>query len=59
MGEKMYSEGRDLADMLASWEKDVAQCRIAAGATLQQAAQVATAMEHAPTAYRDLLKVVP
>ena len=43
----MYSEGRDLGDMLASWEKDVAQCEIAAAAG------------HAPAAYRDLLKVVP
>ena len=54
----MYSEGRDLADMLASWEKDVAQYRIAEGADLQQAVRVATVMEHTPTAYRDLLKVV-
>ena len=37
----MYSEGRDLGDMLASWEKDVAQNRIAASADLQQAVQVA------------------
>ena len=55
----MHSEGRDLGDMLASWEKDVAQYRIAAGADLQQAVQVPTVMEHAPAAYRDLLKVVP
>ena len=40
--EKMYSEGRDLGDMLASWEKDVAQFRLAAGADLQQTVQVAT-----------------
>ena len=37
--EKMHSEGRDFGDMLASWEKDVAQHTIAAGADLQQAAQ--------------------
>ena len=55
----MCSEGRDLGDMLGSWEKDVAQYRIAAGADLQQAVQVATVIEHAPAAYRDLLKVVP
>ena len=54
----MHSEGRDLGDMLASWEKDVAQYRVAAGTDLQQAVQVATVMEHAPAAYRDLLKVV-
>ena len=54
----MHSEGRDLADMLPSWEKDVAQCRIAVGADLQQAVQVATVMKHAPAGYRDLLKVV-
>ena len=41
------------------WEKDVAQYRVAAGTDLQQAVQVATVMEHAPAAYRDLLKVVP
>ena len=57
--EKMDSEGRDLCHMLASWEKDVAQYRIAAGTDLQQAVQVATVMEHAPAAYRDLLNVVP
>ena len=57
--EKMHSEGRDLGDMLASWEKDVAQYRSAAGADLQQTVQVATVMEHAPAACRDLLKVVP
>ena len=56
---KVYSEGRDLGDMPASWEKDVAQCRIVASADLQQAIQVATVMEHAPAAYRDFLKVVP
>ena len=55
----MYSEGRDFGDLLASWEKDVAQHTRAAGADLQQAAQVATVMEHAPAAYVDLLKVVP
>ena len=57
--QKIHSEGRDLGDMLASWEKDVAQYRVAAGTDLQQAVQVATVMEHAPAAYRDLLKVVP
>ena len=57
--EKTYSEGRDLGDMHASWGKDVAQHRIAAGADLQQAVQVATAMERSPAADRDLLKVVP
>ena len=56
--EKMYSEGRDLGDVLTSWDRDVAQYRAAAGADLQQAVQVATVMEHAPAAYRDLLKVV-
>ena len=55
---KMHSEGRDLGDMLASWKKDVTQNRVAAGTDLQQAVQVATAMEDAPAAYRDLLKVV-
>ena len=55
----MYSEGRDLGDMLASWEKNVTPNNIAEGADLHQAAQVATVMEHAPAAYRDLLKVVP
>ena len=55
--EKMHIEGRDFGDMLASWEKDVAQYRIAAGADLQQAVHVATVMEHTPPAYRDLLKV--
>ena len=50
--EKMYGEGRDLGDMLASWEKDVAQYSIAAGADVQQAVQVATVMEHAPAVYR-------
>ena len=55
----MYSEGSDLGGMLASWEKDVALNRVAAGADLQQAVQVATVMEHAPAAFRDLLKVVP
>ena len=57
--EKMHSEGCDLGDMLASWEKDVAQCRIAAGADLQEAVQVAIVMEHASAVHRDLLKVVP
>ena len=56
---KMHSEGRDLGDMLVSWEKDVAQYRVAAGTDFQQAVQVATVMEHAPAAYRDLLQVVP
>ena len=35
----------DLGDMLASCEKDVAQYRIAAGADLQQAVQVATVVD--------------
>ena len=56
---KKYTEGRDLGDMLASWEKDVARYRIAAGADLQQAARVATAMENASAPHWDLLKVVP
>ena len=43
--------------MLSSWEKDAARYTIAAGADLQQAAQVATVMEHAPAAYLGLLKV--
>ena len=55
----LNSEGRDLGDMLASWEKDAAQCRNAAGANLKKAVQVATVMDHAPAAYRDFLKVVP
>ena len=56
----MYSEGRDLGDVLASWEEDVARYRIAAGADVQQqAVQVAIVMEHVPAAYRDLLKVAP
>ena len=42
-----------------SWEKDVAQNRVAAGTDLQQAVKVAIVMKHAPAAYRDLLKVVP
>ena len=45
--EKMDSEGRDLCDMLASWEKGVAQYRVAAGKSLQQAVQLAIVMEHA------------
>ena len=57
--EKMHTEGRDLGDRLASWETDVALYRIAAGADLQQAVQVATVMERAPAGHRDLLKVVP
>ena len=57
--EKMHSERRDLGDMLASWKKDVAQNRVAAGTDLQRAVQEATVMEHAPAAYGDLLKVVP
>ena len=56
---KIHSEGRDLGDTLASWERDVAQYRTGAGADLQQAIQVATAMEHAPPAHRDFLEVVP
>ena len=56
--EKMCSEGRDLGDMFASWEKDVAQYRIAAGPDLQHAVQVAIVMEHA-AACGDPLKVVP
>ena len=56
--EMMHSEGRDLGDMLASWQKDVVQFRVAARADLQQTVQVATVMQHAPAAYRDLLKVV-
>ena len=55
----MHSEGRDLGDMLASWKKDVAQYTVAACTDLQQAVRVATVMEHAPAAYRDLLKVIP
>ena len=55
----MHSEGSDHGDMLASWKKDVAQYRVAAGTDLQQAVQEATLMEHAPATYRDLLKVVP
>ena len=47
--EKMYCEGRGRGDMLSSWEKDLAQYRAAAGADLQQAVQVATVMEHAPS----------
>ena len=57
--EKMHREGRDLGDMLSSWEKDVAKYRMAAGATLQQIIQVATVLENAPAAHRDLLKMVP
>ena len=57
--QKMHREGRDLGDMLASWEKDVAQYRIAAGTDLQQAVQVAIVMAHAPAADRDLLQAVP
>ena len=52
--EMMHSEGRDLRDMLACWQKDVVQYRVAAGADLQQTVQVATVIEHAPAAYRDL-----
>ena len=48
-----------VSDMLASWEKDVDEYRIAADADLQQAVQVVTVMKHAPAAYRDLLQVVP
>ena len=36
MGVKMHSEGRDFCDMLAFWEIDVAQYRVAAGTDLQQ-----------------------
>ena len=57
--EKIFSDERDLGDMLASWEEDVAPYRIAVGADLQQAVQVATVMEHASAVYRDLLEVVP
>ena len=42
--ERMHSEGRDLGDILFSWEKDVAQCGMPAGATLQQILQVATSV---------------
>ena len=47
-----------LATCLHPGERDVAQHRTAAGADLQQAVQVATVTEHAPAAFRDLLKVV-
>ena len=50
------------ATLVTCWllrEEEVAQYRVAAGADLQQAVQVATVVEHAPAAYRDLLKVVP
>ena len=56
---KMHSEGHDLGDILASFEEDVAKYQVVEGADLQQAVQVATVMEHAPAAYRDLLEVVP
>ena len=55
--EKMYSEGRDLGDMdsfLGERRCAVQDCR----RYLQQAVQVATVMEHAPAALRDLLTVV-
>ena len=57
--EKMHSEGRDLRDIFASCERDVAQHRIATGADFQKPVQVASVVEHAPAAYRDLLKGVP
>ena len=57
--EKKCREGRDLGDLLVSLAKDVAQYRIAPGADLQQAVPLATVIEHASAAYRDLLKVVP
>ena len=54
---------RVILDRIQGWETHamtrLLQYRIAAGADLQQAVQVETAMEHAPAAYRDLLKVVP
>ena len=57
--ENMYSEGRDLGDMLASWEKDVVRCRIAAHADFQQAVHVATVVENPPAAHRDLSRFSP
>ena len=55
----MYSERHDLGGMLASWEKVVVKYRIAAGADLQQAVQVATVMERASAAHCHLKKDVP
>ena len=45
--EKMKNEGRDFGEMHAPWEKDVAQCRVAAGADLRQAVQMTTMMQYA------------
>ena len=50
---------RDLGDVLASWETDVAHCKIAVRADLEHTVLVATVMEHAPAACRDLLPVAP
>ena len=52
------NEGGDDGEMLSSWETDVAQYRVAAGADLRQAVWMAIVMEHAAAAHFDLLKVV-
>ena len=57
--ERMQSENKDIFDMLAAWEKDLAQYRMASGTDLHQTIQVATVMEHAPERYRDLLRMIP
>ena len=45
-GKDEKNEGRDDGEMLASWEKDVAQYRVAAGADLREV-RMATMMEYA------------
>ena len=44
--------------MLTSWDRYVDQYRFASGSDLQRPDLVATVMEHAPTVYCDLVKVV-
>ena len=56
--EKMHSGCCDFGNVLAPWEKDVVQYRIAVRADLEQAVKVATVMEHAPATCRAPLKVV-
>ena len=54
----MYSEGRDFADKLLG-RKTLRSTELPQVQTSSEVVEVATVMEHTPTAYRDLLKVVP
>ncbi len=57
--QQQQAAGQDLVEILTALEREIAKYRLASLEDMADSVLVATIMEHAPTAYRGILRMAP